>query len=91
MRMHNVPALISILGGLRLFGISGMILGPAIVAVTAALLETWRRRTTGAEEARVLSDGNSASSTVVDNLGNLGGSRPDRLGSGYCSSGSRDA
>ena len=39
MRMHEVPALISFLGGLALFGASGMILGPAILAVTEAL---WR-------------------------------------------------
>jgi len=44
MRMHDVPALLSFLGGLALFGLSGMILGPAIVAVTMALLEVWHRR-----------------------------------------------
>src|SRR5262245_8998490 len=48
MRMHDVPALIAFLGGIALFGISGMILGPAILAVTAALLEVWKRRLTGA-------------------------------------------
>lgn len=44
MRMHNVPVLIAFLGGLAVFGMSGMILGPAILAVTEALLEVWRRR-----------------------------------------------
>jgi predicted PurR-regulated permease PerM len=44
MRMHNVPVLIAFLGGLAVFGASGMILGPAIVAVTEAILEVWRRR-----------------------------------------------
>ena len=44
MRMHNVPVLIAFLGGLAVFGASGMILGPAILAVTEAILEVWRRR-----------------------------------------------
>lgn len=44
MRMHNVPVLIAFLGGLAVFGMSGMILGPAILAVTEALLEVWKRR-----------------------------------------------
>ncbi|HEX3146964.1 MAG TPA: AI-2E family transporter [Gemmataceae bacterium] len=44
MRLHQVPALLSFLGGLALFGASGMILGPAILAVTVAVLEVWHRR-----------------------------------------------
>jgi predicted PurR-regulated permease PerM len=44
MRLHDVPALIAFLGGLALFGMSGMILGPAILAVTVALLEVWKGR-----------------------------------------------
>jgi predicted PurR-regulated permease PerM len=44
MRLHEVPALVAFLGGLAVFGVSGMILGPAILAVTVALLEVWHRR-----------------------------------------------
>lgn len=44
MQLHQVPALLSILGGLALFGASGIILGPTILAVTVALLEVWHRR-----------------------------------------------
>ena len=44
MRMHPVPALIAFLGGVALFGASGMILGPVVVAVTMAVLEVWKRR-----------------------------------------------
>ena len=44
MSMHPVPALLAFLGGLGIFGLSGMILGPAIVSMTAALLELWRER-----------------------------------------------
>lgn len=44
MRMHDAPALIAFLGGLALFGISGMVLGPAIFAITAAILDVWKSR-----------------------------------------------
>jgi predicted PurR-regulated permease PerM len=45
MRLHQVPALVAFLGGLAVFGVSGMILGPAIAAVTIALLDVWRHST----------------------------------------------
>jgi predicted PurR-regulated permease PerM len=45
MRLHQVPVLIAFLGGLAVFGVSGMILGPAILAVTVALLEVWKKPT----------------------------------------------
>ncbi|MBY0526962.1 MAG: AI-2E family transporter [Gemmataceae bacterium] len=60
MRMHPVPTLIAFLGGLAIFGISGMILGPAIVAVTAALLEVWRHRDESlSEETHALTSSSS--------------------------------
>jgi predicted PurR-regulated permease PerM len=48
MRLHQVPALISFLGGLAVFGASGMILGPGILAVTVAVLGVWHRRAAAA-------------------------------------------
>ncbi|WP_406698505.1 AI-2E family transporter [Singulisphaera sp. Ch08] len=47
MRMHEVPALIAFLGGLAVFGVSGVVLGPAAFAVTFALMEVWKRRMRG--------------------------------------------
>jgi predicted PurR-regulated permease PerM len=44
MRMHPVLILLSFLGGLAVFGISGMVLGPCVLAVTLALLDVWRHR-----------------------------------------------
>lgn len=44
MHMHEIPAMISFLGGLAVFGITGVILGPAIYAVAGALLEVWKGR-----------------------------------------------
>jgi predicted PurR-regulated permease PerM len=52
MHVHQVPALIAFLGGLAVFGASGMILGPGILAVTIAVLEVWHYRTTGEEVPR---------------------------------------
>lgn len=51
MRLHEVPTLLAFLGGIAIFGIAGMVLGPAILALTDALLEVWRkRRGTATEE-----------------------------------------
>jgi predicted PurR-regulated permease PerM len=47
MRLHQVPTLIAFLGGLAVFGASGMVLGPAILAVTVAVLDVWHRRANG--------------------------------------------
>jgi predicted PurR-regulated permease PerM len=44
LRMHPVPALLAFLGGLAVFGVSGMILGPAIAAITEAVLQVWKNR-----------------------------------------------
>lgn len=44
MRMHAVPVLLAFIGGLAVFGVSGMILGPCVLAVTLALLDMWRHR-----------------------------------------------
>ncbi len=46
LRTHTAVILISILGGIALFGITGIILGPVIVTLAATLLDFWRRRTT---------------------------------------------
>jgi predicted PurR-regulated permease PerM len=44
LRLHPVPALLAFVGGLTVFGVSGMVLGPVILAVTLALVEMWQRR-----------------------------------------------
>ena len=41
LKMHTVLAFISIVGGLIVFGASGLILGPVIFTVTRLLLEIW--------------------------------------------------
>lgn len=49
MRLHPVPALLAFIGGLALFGASGIVLGPAILAVTLAVLDVWHARATNTE------------------------------------------
>jgi predicted PurR-regulated permease PerM len=42
LKLHTVPAFLSIVGGLILFGAAGLILGPLTIALTVFLLELWR-------------------------------------------------
>jgi predicted PurR-regulated permease PerM len=44
-RMHTVPVFIAIGGGLICFGVSGLVLGPAIFALAIALLDVIKTRT----------------------------------------------
>lgn len=54
LRLHPVPVLIAFVGGLVVFGVAGMVLGPAALAVTLGLLDVWRRQmgTDSTETAR---------------------------------------
>ncbi len=42
LKMHTVLAFISLVGGLIVFGASGLILGPVVLAITTVLVEVWR-------------------------------------------------
>jgi len=52
MRLHTVPVFIAIVGGLFVFGASGLVIGPVILAVTLACLDVLRRRTAGDRSAQ---------------------------------------
>lgn len=45
LRQHSVAVLLSILGGISLFGITGIVLGPLAFAAASTLLDIWRART----------------------------------------------
>jgi predicted PurR-regulated permease PerM len=45
LRMHTVSMFIAIIGGLVVFGASGLVLGPLVLAMTLVLLDIWRWRT----------------------------------------------
>jgi predicted PurR-regulated permease PerM len=51
LRFHPLPVFFSIIDGLGLFGAAGLVLGPVILSVTAALVELLSRRTTGGRAA----------------------------------------
>ena len=54
LRLHTVPTLFAVLGGISLFGVAGLILGPMALAIAIALVDVWFRRTEhgqAAEEA----------------------------------------
>jgi len=42
-RMHELVIFFSVLGGLRVFGVLGLVLGPVVVAITSALFAVFRR------------------------------------------------
>lgn len=44
LRLHPVPSLLAFIGGLSVFGVTGMVLGPVVLAVTLALIDMWRQR-----------------------------------------------
>lgn len=44
LKLHTIPALIGAFGGIIMFGASGLVLGPAIIAVTLALIKTLKKR-----------------------------------------------
>lgn len=48
LKMHTILAFMSIVGGLIVFGASGMILGPVIFTITRSLLAIWSRRNAAA-------------------------------------------
>jgi predicted PurR-regulated permease PerM len=51
MRIHTLPVFIAVIGGLFVFGTSGVVLGPVVLAVTVALFDVWSRRTRGGRSA----------------------------------------
>ena len=44
LHLHAVPVLVSIIGGLIVFGASGIVLGPLLLTITDTLVKIWRRR-----------------------------------------------
>jgi predicted PurR-regulated permease PerM len=53
LRQHSVAVLLSILGGIALFGLTGIILGPLAFTTFTTLLEIWKARTAKPQAQRV--------------------------------------
>ena len=45
LRQHTVSVFLSLLGGVWLFGVAGLVLGPLTFSATEALLAIWKART----------------------------------------------
>jgi predicted PurR-regulated permease PerM len=45
LKQHTAVAFIAILGGVAVFGVTGVVLGPVLMTTTVYLLEVWRQRT----------------------------------------------
>jgi predicted PurR-regulated permease PerM len=45
LQLHTVAVLLSVLGGIAFFGISGIILGPVLLTLARTLLEIWVQKT----------------------------------------------
>ena len=75
MRLHTLPVFFAILGGLVVFGSSGVILGPVILAITDALIHIWKVRTTAGRSAEeksgelIIPDGSMESSGLTSESG----------------------
>lgn len=54
MRMHTLLVFFSVIGGLALFGASGLVLGPVAIVIATALIDVWRQRTSA---GRAVEDG----------------------------------
>src|SRR5665647_1870889 len=50
LKIHTVLAFVSLVGGLIVFGTSGLILGPVLFTVTRILLEIWSSQNTAEKE-----------------------------------------
>jgi len=47
LRLHTVPIFLAMLGGVLLFGVCGLVLGPIVFNIAAVLGHIWRSRTLG--------------------------------------------
>ena len=53
LKLHTIPAFMAIVGGLIVFGPSGLILGPMALTVTIVLLEIWKSRIRETDQVRL--------------------------------------
>jgi predicted PurR-regulated permease PerM len=51
MQLHTLPVFFALVGGIVVFGVSGLVLGPVIMALAIGCLQIWRERTTAGQAA----------------------------------------
>ena len=52
LQLHTVPVFFAVLGGIGLFGITGIVLGPLLLTTFVALLTIWKRDLLSPEQAK---------------------------------------
>jgi predicted PurR-regulated permease PerM len=52
-QLHELLIFFSVLGGLRVFGVLGIVLGPVVVAITLALIDVYRQANRPSDETRM--------------------------------------
>jgi predicted PurR-regulated permease PerM len=62
-KMHELTIFFSVLGGLKVFGVLGLLVGPVVFAITLALLDVFRRGDQGGESAPPAPAPNAAGSS----------------------------
>jgi predicted PurR-regulated permease PerM len=64
LRLHTVPVFIAVIGGLMVFGMAGIVLGPVVLVIAAALADVWRRRMAQGEAVENSTDAEKAADVV---------------------------
>jgi predicted PurR-regulated permease PerM len=52
-QLHELLIFFSVLGGLQVFGVLGIVLGPVVVAITLALIDVYRQADRPSDETRM--------------------------------------
>jgi predicted PurR-regulated permease PerM len=45
MKLHTLPVFFAMVGGIAVFGVTGLVIGPVILALTVGFLQFWKERT----------------------------------------------
>jgi predicted PurR-regulated permease PerM len=64
LRLHAVPVFIAVIGGLMVFGMAGIVLGPVVLVIATALANVWRRRMAQGEAVENSTDAEKAADVV---------------------------
>jgi predicted PurR-regulated permease PerM len=64
LRLHTVPVFIAVIGGLMVFGMAGIVLGPVVLVIASALADVWRRRMAQGEAVENSTDAEKAADVV---------------------------
>ncbi len=66
LRLHAVPVFIAVIGGLMVFGMAGIVLGPVVLVIATALADVWRRRMAQGDAVENSTDAEKAAEKAAD-------------------------